>query len=689
MGKSETSATALIPFWYRRISEITWLLTFILIGLWAMSIFWPQNDLTTTYLKVPLPSVLGALSASILMLIAHICPGRPASCQLIKFGYILMLLTSLYTVIATGDVNSQFIALWLLVSVFPAIFGLSVFIPVVLATNIYLGYLYFFDIVSVNDLPLFILAFELPLAVSFLIWRRGVKHGSHQQTEKDPTFKALAKELSAVSNQSEIVINAIADGVVAIDGQGIVQLINPAAQRIIGWGKQDALKLDYRSILQLFTNKNESVPESLDPIQQCLHTNETVSTDELLLATTSGKKLMASLLVSPIGQIGAGVIVVFRDITNQRAEERQQAEFISTASHEMRTPVAAIEGYIGLALNPATATIDEKAKMYLGKAHESAQHLGRLFQDLLDISKADDGRLTNDPRVIDMVAYMRDITLNFNHMATTKGLILLYKPDTSTSLDQHITPAFFVKADPDHVREVTANLIENAIKYTKSGDVTVNVIGDDNRVEVAITDTGIGIPQEDISHLFQKFYRVDNTDTREIGGTGLGLYLCRRLVETMGGRIWVTSNYGKGSTFHVELPRMNNIDAMREIENSANEEQTPLEFHAKASFLASEEEAAAIQAAAATPVSTVESTPAPAAQTQGETAQPGPAVATSSPAASVPATPVAPTTVPTPSPQLTAIATPAAATRPTTPVAAPPRANPPATSDPKSPDVAM
>ncbi len=713
MGKSDTSSTVLTPFWYRRISEITWLITIILIGLWAVGFVWPQSEIAEMHLEVPVASVFGAVIASVFMIVAYARPSHARSSELIKIGYIFMVLTALYTVIATGDVHSQFIALWLLVSIFPAVFGLSIFIPVVLATNIYLGYLYFFDIVSVGELPIFLIAFETPLLVSFLIWRKGAKQMARIQTEKDPTFKALAKELSAVSNQSEIVINAIADGVIAIDGQGIVQLINPAAQRIIGWAKQDALKLDYRSILQLFTSKNEAVSDSIDPIQKCLHTNETVETDELQLATTSGKKLMVNLLVSPIGQIGTGAIVVFRDITMARAEERQQAEFISTASHEMRTPVAAIEGYIGLALNPQTATIDDKAKMYLGKAHESAQHLGRLFQDLLDISKADDGRLTNDPRVIDIVAYMRDITLNFDHMATTKGLILLYKPDTSTATDQRVTPAYFVKADPDHVREVTANLIENAIKYTKAGDVTVNVVGDDEHVEITITDTGIGIPQEDIAHLFQKFYRVDNTDTREIGGTGLGLYLCRRLVETMGGRLWVTSSYGKGSTFHVELARMNNIDAMREIEAAATEEPELMEFHAKASFLAGEEEAAAIQQAASTTSAPTAATPAAppapaiAAPVTAPATTPAPAsiAATPTPPPPAQATPAAPTVAakpvnPTPpatqvTPAIPGIAisengtvTPTVPATKTT-IATTPRANPPATSNPKSSDVAL
>ncbi len=126
-----------------------------------------------------------------------------------------------------------------------------------------------------------------------------------------------------------------------------------------------------------------------------------------------------------------------------------------------------------------------------------------------------------------------------------------------------MTPVYYVRADQSHYREVLSNLIENAIKYTKAGGtITVDITGDESHVIVSVVDTGIGIPKEDIPHLFQKFYRVDNSDTREIGGTGLGLYLCRRLVEAMDGRIWVESDYGKGSMFFVELARMNPNDAL-------------------------------------------------------------------------------------------------------------------------------
>ena len=401
------------------------------------------------------------------------------------------------------------------------------------------------------------------LPLIFCIALIGLHRQRHSADGSAEAYHALAQELSQVANKSEIVINAIEDGVIATDGKGIIQLINPAAQAIIGWGKQDAEDLDYRSVFHLCDTKGDDLAADAGPVQQVLHGDQSLTHNDLLLSTNSGKKINISLLVSPIGNYGNGAIIVFRDITSEVSENKQRTEFISTASHEMRTPVAAIEGYLGLALNPATAQIDDKARLYLTKAHESAQHLGRLFQDLLDVSKAEDGRLKNNPEIIELVDFVRETISVLTPKAHQQGLSLIFQPDVTENACNSISPVFYVEVDPDHLRETMSNLIDNAIKYTKEGSVTVNVTGDEAHTTVRITDTGIGIATEDIPHLFQKFYRIDNSDTREIGGTGLGLYLCRRLVESMNGRLWVESEAGKGSTFYVELARLSSEEVER------------------------------------------------------------------------------------------------------------------------------
>lgn len=515
---------------------------------------------------VSIPAAILATLTALSALIVYIAHPKEHMRELSTGIYLLFAASMALVVVQSGGLSSPFLALWLFVAIFSGLFNWIGLLTVFAASH---GYLFYAAVTHHNGLTrdalvLFALSAELPLIVSYIVWHRNM--GQKQHTE-DKAFDALAQELNQVANKSDIVINAIGDGVIALDPRGTIQLINPAAQDILGWTKQDAMGLDYRSVIKLTDKANKAVTEATDPIQQVLRTGTSKVDNNLTLTTRAGKQILLSLLVSPLGNTpGSGAITIFRDITAEKAEERQQAEFISTASHEMRTPVASMEGYLGLALNPATATIDDKARMYLTKAHEAAQHMGRLFQDLLDVSKAEDGRLTNNPTVVDVVQFMRDIVIGLAPKAQAKGLILYYKPGEVSGSGRQVTPVFYTKVDNDHLREITSNLVDNAIKYTPKGSVTVDVKGDDTHVQIIVKDTGIGIPREDQSHLFQKFYRVDNSDTREIGGTGLGLYLSRRLAEAIGGSIRLESEYQRGSTFTLELPRMSHEDALDEIE---------------------------------------------------------------------------------------------------------------------------
>jgi len=463
--------------------------------------------------------------------------------------YLLFAATSGLLVVETGGITSPFIMLWMLAAFFGGIFAFYGALPIFVASGVFIAAEYLDQNFTANLVAVVAFSSILPMILGLFIWRN---RGENDETR---SVKKMANELSEVANRSEIVINAIGDGVVAIDSLGVVQLINPAAQEILGWGKQDALMLSYKSILQMTDLNNKDIEPQDDPIQQVLNTNQQLRSKTLILVTKSGKKITTSLVVSPIGEAGAGIITVFRDMTKEKAEEREQAEFISTASHEMRTPVASIEGYLGLALNPNTAQIDAKARDFIMKAHEAAQHLGRLFQDLLDVSKSEDGRMANTPKVVDITPFAETIVQGLQEKASEKGLTLTFTP-TSTRAQKTITPVYFVNQDNDHIREVLDNLIENGIKYTPSGEVVVDVAGTDDKVIISVKDSGLGIPNEDLPHLFQKFYRVDNADRQQIGGTGLGLYLSRRLAEAMEGRLWVESVHGKGSTFFLELPRI-------------------------------------------------------------------------------------------------------------------------------------
>lgn len=545
-------------------------------GILLLLYFWvfvADVESVSTSLIVSDAAAIAAAVSLIVALVSYFWAPRAKLVWSAFASYALLVLTTVLLLSSTGYLFSPFIALWMLVALFGPIFGWYGILFTLLVMASFLGWLVSGDGLTVDQLTTSLFITITPLIVGVLAWQAS----RDQVNTEDRTVSELARELRTVAGKSEVVIAAIADGVLALDKNGTIELINPAAQRIIGWGKNDAIGLDYKSVLKLHDSHDKPIEPNNDPIQKALETNKEVSVDTFSIETAeSGRKLLAHITVSPIGSLGSGAIVVFRDITNQRSEEREQAEFISTASHEMRTPVASIEGYLGLALNPSTASVDERARDFITKAHEAAQHLGRLFQDLLDVSRADDNRLSNKPQVIDLVPFVQDIVVGLTPKAEEKGLQVSYKPAPSTINDDNradkgektLQPVFYVNVDADHLREVVSNLVENAIKYTVEGSVTIDIAGDDTHATLSIADSGIGIPHEDLSHLFQKFYRVDNTETREIGGTGLGLYLSRKLTEAMEGKIWAESEYQRGSTFFVQLPRLDHVEAKRLIEQS-------------------------------------------------------------------------------------------------------------------------
>lgn len=380
-------------------------------------------------------------------------------------------------------------------------------------------------------------------------------------------MSGLAGALRDEKVKSSIILDTIEDGVMLIDAQKNIQLYNRGASELTGWPSEEATQLSCNSVIKLVNNKDEPYTDDENPFNRIFKEGQTIRDNDATLVTRSNKHIAITLSVSPLlddQKAVTGAVAIFRDVSKERAEEQQRGEFISTASHEMRTPVAAIEGYLSLALNDKVATIDSRARDYLEKAHASTQHLGKLFQDLLTSAKAEDGRLTNHPAVIEMGAYLQQLTEDLKFAAEKKGLFSEFTLGSSDVIDASsnntnekvVKPLYYTWADPDRMREVITNLFDNATKYTEEGKISIGLTGNNEVVQLYVRDTGPGIPREDVPHLFEKFYRVDNSATRTIGGTGLGLFICRKIVELYQGRIWVDSELGKGSTFYINLPRL-------------------------------------------------------------------------------------------------------------------------------------
>lgn len=398
-----------------------------------------------------------------------------------------------------------------------------------------------------------------------------------------PGIKHLADSLQDQQLRFEIIINGIEDGVLLIDQEGTIQLANPSASTITSWPADEITGININQVMQLVNEKGEPYPPEDNPFTKIFLTDQTIRDNNANLLTRTKAQVPVNISLSPLlneqREVTAAV-AVFRDVSAERAEEKQRADFISTASHEMRTPVAAIEGYLSLALNEKVATIDTRGRDYLEKAHASTQHLGKLFQDLLTSAKATDGRLTSHPIVVELGGFLEQLTTELKFVAEKKGLFMDFSVGATGNTvnatqagERIVRPLYYVLVDPDRLREVITNLFDNAVKYTPEGKIMIGLTGNDQVAQCYIKDTGPGIPAEDLPHLFQKFYRVDNSATRTIGGTGLGLFICQKIVELYNGRIWAESEVGKGSTFFINLPRLSTQKAteLQSVQNSSTE----------------------------------------------------------------------------------------------------------------------
>lgn len=425
------------------------------------------------------------------------------------------------------------------------------------------------------------------VVVLYSVWRITVLRKRARSSSYSSS--RLASSLRDEKVKSDIILSAINDGVVLLDEQGTIRHFNPGASSITGWKHDEAEGLDWHSIFRFVNKKNETLADPDTPFERAKAAKEGLHDNNLSLLTKSNKPVATSFSVSPLqdehGKV-TGLVGIFRDVSDERKEENQRAEFISTASHEMRTPVAAIEGYLSLALNGKVATVDDRARDFLEKAHTSTKHLGQLFQDLLTSAKAEDGRLTSRPKVLEVGAYLEQLAQDLRFTAEKKHLEMEFVLGSDETMKVSSTrtgsglaairPLYYVNVDPDRFREVITNLFDNACKYTDSGKISLGLTGDASVVQLYIRDTGAGIPSEDIPHLFQKFYRVDSSATRTVGGTGLGLFICRKIIELYQGHLWVESTLGHGSTFYINVPRINTSRAERMIAEQAAAEANTL-----------------------------------------------------------------------------------------------------------------
>jgi PAS domain S-box-containing protein len=346
--------------------------------------------------------------------------------------------------------------------------------------------------------------------------------------------------------KTRFILSSIADGVYTVDSDLNILTFNPAAERITGWREAEVRGKLCSTVFRDAGNGEPSHHTVL--IHQVLETDEPASSrmDAPAILSRDGREVFISSSVSPLrtreGRI-VGAVVAFRDVSAERELDRMKSDFVSMVSHELRSPLANLSAAIELVSSSCRGQAVLETTMQIAQAN--TQRLTSLIEDILSVSQIESGQMKVRHEPVTLLPVIRR-TIRLNQARASRRRISIKAPD----------PVPFVMADQDKLEIVLNNLLINAINYSDDGSRILVRIGKpaNDELVVSVIDGGIGIPEEHLPKVFERFYRVDTSDGRKVYGYGLGLYISKHLVELQGGRIWVESQVGQGSCFSFTLP---------------------------------------------------------------------------------------------------------------------------------------
>lgn len=365
-----------------------------------------------------------------------------------------------------------------------------------------------------------------------------------------------AQEASeAERRRLDSVLAHMTDGVIATDRRGNVIIINETALDFLNTKNEDVIGVSILRLLNI--EKDYTLRDLLENQKELLLDFSQQLNHELIL------RVDFSLIQRETGFI-SGLVAVLHDVTEQQKDERERREFVSNVSHELRTPLTSMRSYIE-ALSDGAWQDPEIAPQFLKVTQDETDRMIRMINDLLSLSRMDSGTSKIELEYVNLNEFFNYILDRFDMMLKTDNEQA--GKDNNQSLPAHATHKqysirreitkrdLWVEIDQDKFMQVIDNIMNNAIKYSPDGGViSARLLETHNHVILSISDQGLGIPRQDINKVFDRFYRVDKARSRQQGGTGLGLAISKEVIEALGGRIWVDSQEGKGSTFYISLP---------------------------------------------------------------------------------------------------------------------------------------
>ncbi|HEX3082203.1 MAG TPA: ATP-binding protein [Candidatus Saccharimonadia bacterium] len=368
--------------------------------------------------------------------------------------------------------------------------------------------------------------------------------GKLQQTLSEANSETAL--IAAERGKLHSVLNSMTDGVFALDRSGRIILFNKAATELTGRtigevaGQLAEKVMPFRSHGELVMTRFLASGAGTE--------HKVGHWTELELYRADGRSLIVNVeaVVLKDDPNGISALVTFHDLTKARQLEEMKIDFVALAAHELRTPLTEIKGYLDI-LHTEAKGLTKAQKQFLTQAMTSAGQLGDLMRNLLNVARIEHGELNHQPELIDYRSFIMDMEDNLKERAEQQNRKIVF------DIPKQPIP---ILADPSALREVISNLVSNAISHTQAatGHIEIRIATDASSVITEVIDNGTGIPSSAIPHLFTKFFRVDEFKSTT-HGTGLGLYICRSIVEAHNGHITVESTLGKGSTFTFILPR--------------------------------------------------------------------------------------------------------------------------------------
>ncbi len=381
---------------------------------------------------------------------------------------------------------------------------------------------------------------QLRIVVKRASERRALqKEAAFLRQEREKSLRDIATEKSKIKT----IIHSMGDGVLVCDQDGSIVLTNPAANRMLQPAEDNLL-----GKLLAETHLPSELASAIDKSLKARETTFASISQELSLGATEEVHLRAHTapVRNDVGEI-MGAVTVLQDISYLKELDKMKSEFIAMVAHELRAPIAAVEQQLTVILNKMAGEVTEKQEQLLSRAKERTKGLLDLIKDLLDLSKIEAGKMVQYKEPLSLHEVIQRVVDLMREEAEHKKIDLQFMGSAETPL---------IHADRNSMEEIFTNLISNAIKYTpEKGKVRVVLCEERGFVKASVSDTGIGIEEENLSRIFDKFYRVKTKETRQIVGTGLGLSIVKSIVAAHLGSISVESKVGAGTTFTILLPK--------------------------------------------------------------------------------------------------------------------------------------